>query len=418
MKNVSGCFYLFQKLTVFLTVFVMLTDSKIKKLQAGDKLYKVSDLNGLYVAVLPSGVKSFRYDYRFQGKRKTVTFGKYGKDGITLADAREQLIEARRLLSQGVCPALHKNERKMAHDIPTFEQVFLQRLAMAGVAHSSAKVMRSTYYVHIHHILKDKTIDTLTLSDVRNVFNRINPSYKSVHSRVHNIMSAVFNNAVERGFLTTSPMYGIKIPPSKAIKPRQRYMTPYEIAQYIGYINSHKTSSSLRLKILLYTLVRKMELAKAEWKDVDLENGVWFIPAANTKKRRDHVVYLSTQVIEMFRELRASSIYGKYVAESNKSTSGYISASTFNACHNRITSILGIENSTVHDSRRTASTHLNELGYNADWIEKSLAHEKQNVRSVYNKAKYAKHRRRMLQEWADTIDRWVSGDFSDVEDIY
>ncbi|HDR1869706.1 TPA: tyrosine-type recombinase/integrase [Pasteurella multocida] len=396
----------------------MLTDSKIKKLQASDKLYKVSDLHGLYVAVLPSGAKSFRYDYRFQGKRKTVTFGKYGKDGITLADAREQLAEARRLLVQGVCPALHKNKQKTVGGVCTFEQVFLRRLTLNGVSHSSARVLKSTYYTHIHPTLKDIPIDALSTDNIRSVFGKIDPRYKSVHANVHSVISSTFNTAVEQGLISMSPLRGIRVPANKTIKPRERYMTPYEISRYIGYINVHKTGVGLCLKILLYTLVRKMELAKAEWKDVDLENGIWFIPAANTKKRRDHVVYLSTQVIDMFRELRANSIYGKYVAESAYSTTGHISASAFNFSHNKIASILGIENSTVHDSRRTASTHLNELGYNADWIEKSLAHNKQNVRSVYNRAKYAKHRRRMLQEWADTIDRWVSGDFSDVEDLY
>ncbi|HHW7447808.1 TPA: tyrosine-type recombinase/integrase [Pasteurella multocida] len=399
----------------------MLTDSKIKKLQAGDKLYKVSDLNGLYVAVLPSGVKSFRFDYRFKGKRKTITFGKYGSDGISLADAREMLINARKQLAQGICPASHKNGQKSVGDLPTFERVFLQRIKDNDLAYETARGQKCVYYLHVDKVFKNKPINTLTASDVREVLNGIPSTLKSVYAKSYSLMNSVFDYAVSQGHIPTTPMFGMKIPPNKTVKSRERYMTPYEIRDYISYINKpHKRRSlgRLLLKILLYTLVRKMELAKAEWKDVDLENGVWFIPASNTKRRRDHTVYLSTQVVEMFRELKAHSVHGRYVAETSESAGKHIAACTINSAHWKVIRAVGIVDSTVHDSRRTASTHLNELGYNADWIEKSLAHNKQNVRSVYNRAKYAKHRRRMLQEWADTIDRWVSGDFSDVEDIY
>jgi integrase len=65
---------------------------------------------------------------------------------------------------------------------------------------------------------------------------------------------------------------------------------------------------------------------------------------------------------------------------------------------------------TVHDLRRTGATLLNELGFNSDWIEKSLAHEdNRSSRGVYNKAEYEPQRRHMLQEWADMIDAWCSG---------
>ncbi|HHE3513950.1 TPA: tyrosine-type recombinase/integrase [Pasteurella multocida] len=399
----------------------MLTDSKIKKLQAGDKLYKVSDLNGLYIAVLPSGAKSFRFDYRFKGKRKTITFGKYGNDGISLAEAREMLVEARKQLAQGICPASYKNEQKLVKDLPTFEQVFLQRVKVNNLAHETVRGQKCVYYLHVHKVFKNKPIDTLTAFDVREVLNGLSSTLKSVYTRSYSLMNSTFNYAVSQGYISMSPMFGMKIPPSKVIKSRERYMTPHEISAHIGYINkphARKSLGRLLLKILMYTLVRKMELAKAEWKDVDLENGIWFIPASNTKRRRDHTVYLSTQVIEMFRELKTYSTFGKYVAETSESINRHIAPSTINSAHWRVIRAVGITDSTVHDTRRTASTHLNELGYNADWIEKSLAHNKQNVRSVYNRAKYAKHRRRMLQEWADTIDRWVSGDFSDVEDLY
>ncbi|XWY20108.1 tyrosine-type recombinase/integrase [Bisgaard Taxon 45] len=398
----------------------MLTDSKIKRLRPIEKQYKISDINGLYIAVLPSGVKSFRFDYRFRGKRKTLTFGKYGNDGISLADARDMLVEARKLLAQGICPASYKTEQKYTSDVPTFEQLFFSRMDVYRLAPTSVKGFSSIYNNHIKKFIGDKRANEITVVDVRVVLNNAESQAKSIYSSTYSIMLSVFNFAVSRGYIDQSPMQSIKKLPDRASKPRDRFMTPYEIKTYFDYINSGDVSYivGVLLKLLIYTMVRKMELCTAKWEHVDLVNGVWTIPADNMKKGREHVVYLSRQATELFKELREKSFTLVYVAESWRSKHGHISNGTLNAALDKMVSKTGIPHITVHDSRRTASTHLNELGYNADWIEKSLAHDKQNVRGVYNRAKYAKHRRRMLQEWADMVDKWVSGDFSDVEGIY
>jgi integrase len=73
-----------------------------------------------------------------------------------------------------------------------------------------------------------------------------------------------------------------------------------------------------------------------------------------------------------------------------------------------------IQDFTVHDMRRTASTLLHEAGYPSDWIEKALAHEQKGVRAVYNKAEYARQRAYMLQQWADMIDSWINGEHTDL----
>lgn len=88
----------------------MLTDKKLKSLKPEDKLYKVADRDGLYVAVTKTGSISFRYDYRFNGRRETITFGRYSDDGITLAEAREMLIDAKKTLNAGVSPASQKRD--------------------------------------------------------------------------------------------------------------------------------------------------------------------------------------------------------------------------------------------------------------------------------------------------------------------
>ncbi len=90
----------------------MLTDVALKNLRRKAKSYKVTDRDGMYVHVSPSGAISFRHDYRLHGRRETVVFGRYGAAGISLARAREKCIDARRAVSDGRSPAQDKQREK------------------------------------------------------------------------------------------------------------------------------------------------------------------------------------------------------------------------------------------------------------------------------------------------------------------
>lgn len=99
----------------------MLTDTKLRNLRPKDKLYKVNDRDGLYVAVTPAGSISFRYNYAIHGRQETITFGRYGVGGITLAEARERLGEAKKLIAAGKSPAKEKaRDKARIKDAETF----------------------------------------------------------------------------------------------------------------------------------------------------------------------------------------------------------------------------------------------------------------------------------------------------------
>ncbi|MDD2166051.1 Arm DNA-binding domain-containing protein, partial [Glaesserella parasuis] len=120
----------------------MLTDSKIKSLKAKDKAYKVADRDGLYVVVSPAGTVTFRYDYRINGRRETLTIGKYGKDGISLVEAREKLMMARKMVSDGISPATEKRKKKnQIKSANNFEAFALKYIAETDFAD------RATAYV-------------------------------------------------------------------------------------------------------------------------------------------------------------------------------------------------------------------------------------------------------------------------------
>jgi integrase len=172
----------------------------------------------------------------------------------------------------------------------------------------------------------------------------------------------------------------------------------------------------LGVKFILLTMKRKTEVAHATWDEVSFDRAIWTIPKARMKTGLDHNVYLSDQALDILVALKTCAGGSRYVFPSRYDTFRPIS----NATLNRITATawetaqelgLPLERFTVHDLRRTGSTLLNELGFNRDWIEKSLAHEdRRTSRGVYNKAEYADGRRHMLQEWADTIDAWAKGE--------
>lgn len=166
--------------------------------------------------------------------------------------------------------------------------------------------------------------------------------------------------------------------------------------------------------VILLTMCRKGELLQATWKQVDFEAATWTVPAEKMKARRAHVVYLSSQAMDLLVGLKTCSGSSPYLLPGRYETDQPMSEATLN----RVITVtvekaqeqgLDLPHFCVHDLRRTASTLLHEAGYNTDWIEKALAHEQKGVRAVYNKAEYAEQRRSMLQSWADMVDGWVRG---------
>jgi integrase len=195
---------------------------------------------------------------------------------------------------------------------------------------------------------------------------------------------------------------------------RERALSPDEIKLMYEYLE--KVSSGPQFKaasrLLLLTLVRKGELTGAKWSEVSFTNALWTIPKERTKKRRDHLVPLSNQALEIFLALKTFAGGSEFVLPSRYDADAPMSPATLNKTLELVYKLAQKEGKDLakfgpHDLRRTGSTLLHEASYNTDWIEKQLAHEQQGVRAVYNKAEYLEQRREMLQDWADMIDGWT-----------
>ncbi|HDZ8073622.1 TPA: tyrosine-type recombinase/integrase [Escherichia coli] len=401
----------------------MLTDTKLKNLKPQDKLYKVSDRDGLYVAVLTSGTVSFRYDYRINGRRETLVIGQYGRDGISLAEAREELIAAKKLLKAGQSPAAAKRDGiKKIRGAETFAVHTDSYMKHVILADSTRAMKQVVIDRDILPVLGNKMMTEITTSMVRDLCDRIvERGGRATAVQAREIISSVYRHANDRGHGLFNPAADIK-PSSIAIfKPRERTLTPEEIGLFFRTLDAIGAMGTMKmaLKLVLITMVRKGEFTNATWDEIDFKKWTWTIPSDRMKGSRVHVIYLPKQAQDILVGLQMCAGGSEYLVPGRYNFRKPLSNAALNSLIDRTVKIINedgehIQGFTVHDMRRTASTLLHEAGYPSDWIEKALAHEQKGVRAVYNKAEYARQRAYMLQQWADMIDSWINGEHTDL----
>ncbi|ODU50091.1 MAG: integrase [Thiobacillus sp. SCN 63-374] len=397
----------------------MLTDTALKNLKPKTAQYKVTDRDGMYVTVSPAGTITFRYDYRLNGRRETLTIGRYGPDGLSLAKARERSLEARRAVSEGRSPSQEKQrEKRRLAEAKTFGEFTVRWAAEARMADSTRSMRKSILDRDILPVFQNRLLTEITANDLRDLCNKVKgrgAPATAVH--VRDIVKQVYGFAILHGEKVSNPADDVGPSSIATFVPKDRALSPSEIRVMLSqmeHVASYPTIK-LGLRLILLTLVRKSELIHATWDEVDFEKALWSIPKERMKASKAHNIYLSQQALDIMIALRTCAGGSRYLIPSRYDADKCMS----NATLNRVTQLIAerakanglpLDPFTVHDLRRTGSTILNELGFNSDWIEKCLAHEDgRSSRGVYNKAEYAEQRRHMLQEWADMIDAWVAG---------
>jgi len=397
----------------------MLTDVALKNLRPKDKAYKVSDRDGMYVHVSRTGSLSFRLDYRLNGRRETVVLGRYGRDGISLARAREKCLDARRAVADGQSPAIDKQrEKRRIKEAKSFGEFGEKWLLNGPMADSTKAMRRSIWERDLLPVWRNRLLDEITPNDIRDLCGKIvDRGAPATALHVRDIVKQIYGFAILHGEKVANPAADVGPASIATFRPRDRSLSPTEIRVMFTQLDHVPTLPTIRLglRLILMTMVRKSELQDATWDEVDFENAVWSIPAARMKRAKAHNVYLSAQALDILVALKTCAGNSRFVLPSRYEANAPMSRATFN----RVTTAvqeravkegLPLEPFTVHDLRRTGSTLLNELGFNSDWIEKCLAHEDgRSSRGVYNKAEYEVQRRHMLQEWSNVLDAWVDG---------
>lgn len=394
----------------------MLTDTKLRNLKPKDKLYKVNDRDGLYVAITPASSISFRYNYSIHGRQETITFGRYGVGGITLAEARERLGEAKKMIAAGKSPAKEKaRDKARVKDAETFGAWAEKWLSGYQMADSTRDMRRGTYERELKPKFSNRKLIEITHEDLRALTDAIvEQGRPSTAVLCREIMMQVFRWAIERGQKVENPADSARPSTIAKFEPRDRALTPEEIGLMYQYMERIGTTPSIRAaaKLLLLTMVRKSELTNATWNEINFTDALWTIPKERMKRRNPHLVFLSRQALDIFIALKTFAGGSEYILSSRYDSDLPMSSATLNQVLTPTYRLAQKEGQSLgkfgpHDLRRAASTLLHEAGYNTDWIEKCLAHEQKGVRAIYNKAEYRDQRRAMLQDWADMIDEWT-----------
>jgi len=414
----------------------MLTDLELRALKPTGCIYKVTDQRGLYVAVTSSGVASFRFDYRLNGRRETLVIGRYdprlpargARDteelnfgmSLSLAEARLLLERARREVEQGISPSRAKVDKRVeAAEALTFGKWAEKYFSEANLAESTRAMRKSVYDRNLAAEFGRLKLEEITPTRLMARCEKIKERGAAAPAvQARDIVLQVYRFVQARGLKVANPAEDIRPSAIATFKPRDRALTPSEIHVFFKALERTPTLPTLRLavKFMLLTMVRKSEFILARWEEVDFNTATWTIPKDRMKAGRPHNVYLSQQALDILVAFKTCFGASSYLHPGRYETELPISAATLNRVIDSTVKLIrnsgmeDFESFTVHDLRRTASTQLHEEGFNSDWIEKCLAHEQRGVRAVYNKAEYAEQRRMMLQAWADMLDGWVAKD--------
>ena len=391
-----------------------LSDTAVRNAKPSDKPYKLADRDGLYLLVNHAG-KYWRYDYRFQSKRKTLAFGVYPV--TSLADARESLDKARKLIANGSDPAAIKRaekreEKRLAAN--TFEAVareWHEKQSVKWVPKNTARIS-SLLQRDIFTSIGRTPISQVTAGDLLRAIQKIEKrgNIETAH-RAMQVSGQIFRYAIATGRAQADlslVLKGALIPVKEKHHPS--ITDPRKIKDLLnaieGYSGSFITQSALRLAPLLF--VRPGELRHAEWSEIDFDKAEWRIAAGKMKMKAVHLVPLATQALIILKELKPLTGQGRYVFPGVRSYSRPMSENTVNAALRR----LGYEKNEITGDgfRSMASAILHEQGWPHEAIERQLAHAERNkVSAAYNYAEHLPKRREMMRAWADYLDELKAG---------
>jgi integrase len=388
-----------------------LSDTRIKALKPKASRYPVSDGGGLILEVMPSGSKIWRFRYTLHGKRQApVTIGDY--PAVSLADARERARRYAEIVAGGVSPVADaKKDRgavKTLDSIKEFAEFWFES-EIAGKSPSYRQTTRRALEKDIYPAIGNKSLVQVNAGDVLAICDRIKgrgAPQAALFTR--NVLKRMYEYAIARQVATVNPAQQLVARFIATPQSRTRVLAPEEIGKVLRavYASDMARPYKLALHLLVITMVRKSELIEAEWPEFDLDAGIWRIPAERMKKDIEHWVPLSSQAIAMITELQELSSSERYLFPMRRGTADRpIAKSTLNQSV-RVMS-MDMQHFVLHDFRRTASTHLHEMGYSSDAIEKALAHKIKGIKGVYNRAEYADERRKILQLWADFVDAQI-----------
>ena len=390
----------------------MLSQLAIARAAPRERPYKLSDGGGLHLLVNTNGRKLWRFRYRFMAVEKMLALGAY--PDVPLASARKRRDDAKKLLAEGQDPSEQKKLDRVAAETVarnTFGAVasdYIDRLITEGAA--AATVKKNRWLLEdLASPLSKRPVSAITPAEILVLLQRIEKTgRRETAHRLRGIVGSVFRLAVATLRASNDPTYALRGALLKRmVTHRAAIIDERELGVLMQAVELYDGWPTIRaaLQLLALTMTRPGDVRLMRRSEIVFPKALWRIPAERMKMRRPHDVPLSRQALAVLREIWELFPESELVLPSVRSWKKPISENGFNVALRR----MGYDSETMcaHGFRSSASTILNERGFNADVIEAALAHEDEDeTRRAYNRSTYFEQRIVLMQDWADMLDEF------------
>ena len=394
-----------------------LTDMRVKNAKPKEKPYKLADGGGMYLEITPSGSKLWRMKFmQASGKESRLSFGAYPE--VSLTQARAARAEARQLKATDIDPGQAKRDVKLAKAaaaLNSFEAIARQWLAKTAAERAKSTQAKNTAWLekNIFPEIGSMPISIIKPRDVLGALQKIEArgAIESAH-KIKQICGQIFRHAVASGLAERDVTVDLR--DALAVVPEAHYAAitdPKQAAELLRAIYTYTghpyATAALKLAPMLFQ--RPGELRSMEWAEIDWDTAEWNIPGSKMKMKRDHLVPLATQALELLRGIQAISGHAKYVFPSVRTCARCMSENTINVALRS----MGYPKEVItgHGFRAMARTIMDEvLDERVDLIEHQLAHAVKDPNGrAYNRTAHLPARRKMMQRWADYLDKLRAG---------
>lgn len=396
-----------------------LTNNEILKAKPREKDFTLHDGDGLFLLVKTSGKKLWRFRYQrpVSGSRTNLSLGSY--PALTLAAVRQIRDQHLTTIAQGIDP---QQQQEQASEKRQIELDSIFSTVAANWFKMKSKSVTEDYAKDIWRSLEKDVFPAIGAIPVqelkaRTIVEALEPikargaleTVRRLIQRVNEIMIY----AVNTGLIDANPASGVGMAFERPKKQNMPTLRPEELPNLMRSLVMSNLSIPTRCLIewQLLTLVRPSEASGTRWAEIDLEAKLWTIPAERMKAKREHIVPLSSQALDILEVMKPISAHREHIFPSRNDPKQPMNSQTANAALKRI----GYAGKLVaHGMRSIASTAMNETGFNSDVIESALAHiEKNEVRRAYNRALYLEQRKELMQWWGNFINKamlatWLS----------
>ena len=370
-----------------------------------DQFFWDTDITGLGLKLTPRGKKAFLVQYRPGGRgtpTRKISLGPFGT--VTLQKARTEAARVLGLRAEGRDPALERQQARQRANTDQVSDVVADFLAMHVSQNRTAREMTRILRTDVLPKWQSRSIHSIGKREIHDLLDTVTARGSPVMAnRLLAILRKMFNWAVSRGLIETSPCAGISAPHRE--RSRDRVLDSDELASVVEAARQIGGAFGGIVLLLIYTAQRRNEVAEMQWSELDLDEALWTIPSARTKNEKPHFVHLSVEAMAI---IEAMPQMGSFVFTSQ----GKTPFSGFSKAKHRLDELSGVTNWRLHDIRRTVATGMAMLGVAPHIADKVMNHQSgtiSGVAAVYQRHHFLDERKTALEAWSEHVQSSVNG---------